>query len=353
MSEDREPFQPPERNRFSWAIAVCVIIVALILAGATLGAIALTRSSNSASSQPVKAPSIVNNNNNTNKNSNKQSQTQGSGGSSGQSQSQSQATVVPVGQPFSQNGQQQQRVKIIINNTTTNGTKVFYGGGYYILTGPSTYIGTRRPPGMPKAQPISTTNPCHVAHPLPGCGSAQGQPPGAGSGGTTAPPTTPTPKMCAGRLCCATSPAGCPTPPPTNAPTTPSPAPPTTPSPTPPTTSKNCGLPIPNGYLTLSELEASMTCAQTSDISNSGAFDYGNPATGQTVAPTTKVTCVQEGAGPAVHAYSCSATDSVGDIGEQDTVTTYPNGTWAETNGMVWTGPHVTAGTYDAPVGSG
>jgi hypothetical protein len=306
-----DPEQPAHRKHRVWAIAACVIV--LILAAAGLGTVALLRSNSVSSMTPVKA-----NNVSTNANTNGNSNTNSNGNSNGQ------ATVIPVSPPFTQGGQQQQRVKIIINGSTTIGTRFFSSNGWYIPTGPSTYIGTVPPSS-------ASGSSCHVQHPLPGCGSAQGQPPAAsGSSGSSGS----SPKMCAGRPCSATAP-----------------------------NSGSSGASGSSGssaggssgssssgssYLSLSALEQSMSTAQTQALAGAPSSDFNYTGTGSV---TVQVTCIQAGAGPAVHTYSCWATDGAGDKGESDTVTV--TGTsWTDT-GMTWTGPNVPSGSYTTPAETG
>lgn len=293
------PEQPKHRKHLVWAIAACVIV--LILAAAGLGTAALLHSNSVSSMTPVNASNV---NSNSNSNSNKQ------------------ATVIPVGQPFTQGGQQQQHVKIIVNGSTTTGTRFFSSSGWYIPTGPTSYIGTVPPSS-------ASGSSCHVQHPLPGCGSAQGQPPAAsGSSGSS-------PKMCAGRPCSATAPK-------------------------PSGSSGSSGASGSSGssaaggssgssssgssYLSLSALEESMSIAQTQALAGASSSDFNYTGTGSV---TVQVTCIQAGAGPAVHTYSCWATDGAGDKGESDTVTVTGN-SWTDT-GMTWTGPNVPSGSYTTP----
>jgi hypothetical protein len=383
-----DPEQRKSKRPWNW-ILITALAAVLVIAGAILGAaeLASSHSSDSSSQEPVKAPSIVNNTNE-NSNGNKQSQTQGSGGSS----SQSQATVVPVGQPYNQGGQKQQRVKIIINNNTTIGIRIFHGGGWYISTGPNSYIGTTPPPYMgstgssgasgssgssylslsalEKSMSIAQTNA------LAGASSSDFNYTGTGS------VTVQVTCIQAGAgpavhtySCWATDGVG------DNGesdtvtvtgnswtdtgmtwtgPNVPSGSY-TTPAETASTGSSgssgasgSSGSSAAGGssgssssgssYLSLSALEKSMSIAQTNALAGASSSDFNYTGTGSV---TVQVTCIQAGAGPAVHTYSCWATDGVGDNGESDTVTVTGN-SWTDT-GMTWTGPNVPSGSYTTP----
>jgi hypothetical protein len=283
----------------------------LVLAGAILGAAALVSNDSSdsqlqsPSSQPVKIST-----NNTNKDSQDQSQggqgeaqsNQGQSQQQGKSQLQGapdQVVIVPFGRPWHQGQNLQQHVRIEINNRITIGVKIYYGGGWYVITRPchhrpaarcctGRYFGTIRPPGYCGGEPKPPMN----------------QPP------RSQPPSSQQPTQ----------------------PQQPSSPPSQQPSPS-----------APTGFLVPSVLARSVAAEQTSALASAPGSAYTSKDNA-----TVTVTCTSTGNDQ----FSCTATDSDGDVGAADMVTVATDGSSWSDSGMTWTGPDVN-GSYKTPAVSG
>jgi hypothetical protein len=93
------------------------------------------------------------------------------------------------------------------------------------------------------------------------------------------------------------------------------------------------------GFNDLYALQQSVANEQATELNAAPSSDFYYPGAGT---DTVYATCNYL----RMDTYSCTATDSVGDIGSADYVTPSSDGSsWSDT-GMTWTGPDVTSGSY-------
>lgn len=100
------------------------------------------------------------------------------------------------------------------------------------------------------------------------------------------------------------------------------------------------------GFNDLAALETSVANEQTAALGAAPSSSFYYPGAGNA---TVTVSCTYL----RMNAYRCTAADSAGDVGSEDTVVPANDGSSWTDQGMTWTGPNVTSGSYTVPSVSG